>query len=237
MTRLFRALCPCALLLVLLSGCRDADHPAAVLLGEESRTALLLRPELPTLPDLSERAGLGEELGPAVQRWVESWEGRPDDELRADVYAEVVEPLARSLGAGGVADARASLGTALEAVERVRASDIPAELQTNVERARHHHAEAGEALAGGRESDALAGVLQGADALREVGPEGVARVLIRRAEGALDATAEGPGTPPVDIERADRMLQGARVALEGGDWQRALRRAYYACQLLGVATH
>ena len=74
--------------------------------------------------------------------------------------------------------------------------------------------------------------LHGADLLRGVGPEGVARTLIARAEAGM----EWAGSPadPLAIQRAERLLYGAWDAVAEAEFGIAIQRAYYACQLLGV---
>jgi hypothetical protein len=59
-------------------------------------------------------------------------------------------------------------------------------------------------------------------ALADLAAEG-----LRRTEGS-DAYTEQ------ELSRIRRLTGGAREALEEGDYPRAIRRAYYACRLLGV---
>ena len=80
--------------------------------------------------------------------------------------------------------------------------------------------------------DAMVQLLAGSDALREVGPEAVARTMVsevvadRRNISARDSYSEQ------DLERLDRLLRGGREALSDQDWVRAIRRAYYARGLI-----
>ena len=97
-------------------------------------------------------------------------------------------------------------------------------------------------LAQGRLAESLAQALQAADLLREVGPEAVSRMLLARAETQLEqlrARASGDDSArgvPEQVGRGQRLIRGAHEALEEGDYMRAIRRAFYACQVLGVAT-
>jgi hypothetical protein len=48
--------------------------------------------------------------------------------------------------------------------------------------------------------------------------------------------APEPETDPatMDLDRARRLVRGARLAIDQRDYMRAIQRAYYACQVLGV---
>jgi hypothetical protein len=117
---------------------------------------------------------------------------------------------------------------------------LDGDLSANVEAAQLRHREALAALTAGQEEGALRHVLQASDLLREIGPEGVTRMLLARAEGLL-ARLGGEGalsTHPQSAEllRGQRLIRGARQALADGDYLRAIQRAFHACQLLGLVS-
>ncbi len=65
----------------------------------------------------------------------------------------------------------------------------------------------------------------------------MARRLIHQAEQGLAtkrAGRESDAAGDVAARRAARLVHGAREALDAGDPVRAIRRAYYARQLLGI---
>jgi hypothetical protein len=207
----------------------------AVILTEESRGTLALGPELPALPDLASRAGMDGTLASAVELWTSSWSEDDGERLRERAYHGVAESLAATLGAetarGLLADVRVAVGAA-----RTVGDELDPALALQVERASAHHAEAQGAMARGRLAEAYVSGLAAADALRAVTPQSVAGALVGRA-GTHLADIPADSLDPVVRERAERLVRGARVALEGEDWARAVRRAYYACQLLGLSPH
>ena len=54
------------------------------------------------------------------------------------------------------------------------------------------------------------------------------------AEIALGRIRGDDPYPEENLTRARRLTRGARLALAEGDLSRAIRRAFYACQLLGA---
>lgn len=238
-----RALCPCAAVVLSLAACQDASQdPMAVIVTEETRSTLLVHSELPALPDLAARTGLESRVTGAMDAWMGSWEREDPEEargLRSDAYGSAAPLLAKRLGEEGVGSAHADLGRALEGIRTLEGEALEPDMRPRIERARELHARAAEALQGDARGEALALTMEGADLLREMAPESVARLLIARAERALEVRAgelEGDGMEGdgMEVERGTRLLEGARVALEGGDHHRALQRAFYACQLLNV---
>jgi hypothetical protein len=233
-----------------------------VILTEETRSVLAAEASLPSLPRLAEGAPDGDALDAAVESWSESWdlpvqEGR---QVRTRLSAEAAGPLARSIGPAAVSTAVRTVGETLDAASALRTEGLATGIVENLERAEVEHAEAVAALAAGREGEALGAALEAADLIREVGPESVTRLLLARAESrleALEAVNGKPRTPTVaeqvaaaalgedgdagdpdgeqiDLERGRRLIRGAQLALEQGDFVRAIQRAYYACQVLGL---
>ena len=76
--------------------------------------------------------------------------------------------------------------------------------------------------------------MDAADALWEVSPRQVAADLIQRAEEALGRNPGPDAYSQEELTRVRRLMYGASEAVEEGDYPRAIRRAYYACQLLGA---
>jgi hypothetical protein len=249
------ALC---LFATILSGCHDASSdPLAVILTEETRSVLAAEANLPSLPRLVEGVGAADELGAVVDRWSGSWE-LPVEEgraLREELSIEAAEPLAQAIGHAAVSTAVRSVGETLAAASVLKTESLAAGIAENLDRAEAEHAQATAALAEGREGEALGSALEAADLIREVGPESVTRLLLARAEARLESlevpsepqptglgeVAEGNGieeTVPdeaqIDLERGRRLIRGARLALDEGDFVRAIQRAYYACQVLGL---
>jgi hypothetical protein len=155
--------------------------------------------------------------------------------------------VARAIGASGVATAVRSVGETLAAAAVLESGTLAEGIAQNLEQAEGRHARAVTALAEGRDVEALSAALEASDLIREVGPESVGRLLLARAEarlGTLESSAEpaeagdggGVDLGQVDLERGRRLIRGARLALEDGDYVRAIQRAYYACQVLGVDT-
>jgi hypothetical protein len=72
------------------------------------------------------------------------------------------------------------------------------------------------------------------DALWEVSPQQVAFELVRKAEGDYGRIRASDTYSEEELTRIRRLTTGAAEALEEGDYPLAIRRAYYACQLLGA---
>ena len=242
-----------------VSGCHDSNSdPLAVLLTEETRSVLAAEAALPSLPKLVAEAQADEELAAAVTRWAESWdlpvtEGR---QARIQASVEAAAPVARGIGQAGVANAVRSVGETLVAAASLKTGALAEGIAENLEQAEVEHSQAVAELAEGREVDALSSALHAADLIREVGPESVTRLLLSRAEARLvvltsqeeaaQAQSQSDGatvvTPAVvepdqqqiDLERGRRLIRGARIALDSGDYVLAIQRAYYACQVLGA---
>ena len=233
-----------------------------MILTEETRSVLAAEASLPSLPRLVESAGGIEEMEEAAERWSESWdlpveEGR---DLRVRLSTETAEPLTRAIGHAGVSTAVRTVGETLAAASALKSEALTSGIAENLERAQVEHGEAVSALTAGRDAEALGSALEAADLLREVGPESVTRLLLARAESRLEdlegGTAERtpglvekvaavalgeasdggpePAAEQIDLERGRRLIRGARLALGQGDFVRAIQRAYYACQVLGL---
>lgn len=228
----------CLLTTLVASACRDASSdPMAVILNAETRGVLATTGPLPSLSRMVDEAGAGTLLAGPQERWSRSWSlpsERAWEERRA-AYQEAVAPLAEVLGRGPVAASVRSLGEALDAAEALDLATADVAIVGNLQEARLHHAAAETWLVEGRAAEALGLTLHAADLLREVGPEGMGRLLLARAEGELERlqTAE-PGDRQAELVRGRRLIRGARMALDAGDPLLAAQRAFYAAQLLGL---
>ena len=230
-----------AIALAPLAGCHDASSdPFAVVLTEETRSALAADANLPSLDRMIAEAGAEERLAAALERWSLSWD-LPVDEgrrLRSAVRTEAVGPLAETLGPTAVAGSVQAVGATLEAAAALDARSLTDDIARSLGEAKGHHTLAAAALAAGSHREALENALAASDLIREVGPESVTRLLLARAESRLEAmVAEGAEAPAgIDVERGERLIRGAHLALAEGDWVRAVQRAFYACQVLGLST-
>ena len=126
-----------------------------------------------------------------------------------------------------------AVGATITEVEGV-ALPLPPDLSGRLSEARSLLAEAESAQRAGDVTESVRWLLRSADALRSTTPRVVALGLVEKAEGALAArgASSEPATP--SHARAQRLTEWARSAVETGDYERAIQRAYYACRLLGV---
>ncbi len=122
-----------------------------------------------------------------------------------------------------------------EGVERARAivtDDLPPRLADGIGAAASYRSAAVVAWDRGDAVGAIERILRGCDALKEVGPEAVARALQSQVEASFRRVSEdGPYTEK-DLERLQRLVTGGREALAEGSWVLAIRRAYYARALM-----
>lgn len=242
-----KRLCVCLLAGTGVSACADADlDPTSVVVAEDTGRALLTGVALQDVPVLVGEADLGDELGGAVLLWEASWElGRANGwELREAAYEEIAGPLSEVFGEGEESRLEAivgAVGLAVEAAELVATDRLGERVLDQLGHAGTAYRGALTDLEAGRSAQALVKALRSADLLREAGPEGVGRHLLAMAETRLDelgvasASLVASGMDPEDVERGEHLLRGARIAMHEGDYARAIQRAYYACQLLGIS--
>lgn len=230
--RVVRSLAAALGLSVVLSGCRDSptDPLEGLVAGETDLAALALELPLPS-PVFETSASPQPEV---VDRWLRSWdegvlEGR---RLRSALYSELGSLLARRHTRAELADEVGLLGAGVRRAGELETSVLPEFLTAGVERARAAYARADRALASRHEEEAWTELIRGADALREVGPEAVARSAVSRVEDRL-RRIPGDGTySEKEWERIRHLVRGGRQALDVGDWGLAIRRAFYAKGLL-----
>ena len=225
-------------------GCADAPRdPVALLVAPEARAALEVGSTLPALPDLIRQHTVGAatgDLARAETLWREAAgavDGAQAGELREAAYALAAPPLAEAMDSASLAGTQARLerwiGLAGGALRHAEFQDLAAALT-----------EAGQELAAARVAgtrgervEAVTLTLRAADRLSETTPRAVAARLSAQDEAALAGLRAVAGPPSSEearrrLERIDRLVRGAREALAGGRFELAIRRAYYARQLL-----
>lgn len=217
-------------------GCGDASSdPLAVMVAAETHGALAVAEELPALPDLTAQTLPEGVSDAALEQWKRSWElGEEGEALRMDAYVATVPRLAPALGVRGVGAVLAPVVATVAAGEAMEAAQLPGFVVDGTRRGRTLVDEADRALAAGDVGRALLLTLEAADVLRALGPQEVARDLVSRAEEALGRIDPARPYSRLELERSRHLVTSAEAALDRNDYLRAIRRAFYACQLLGV---
>lgn len=233
----------CLLALVPLTGCRDAaSDPMALVVTEETRGALSLDAEIPSVTSVAERVREAtdsisdERLHGWSGQWQASWladdgQGR---QARTRVYDDAAAPLAGALGPHGVRRTVRTVAAVMASAAGADLSRLPEAYRRRVEEARSLTERAERSLEAGRSVDALRSALEAGDRLRDISPRRVAVGLLARAEEARRRIPEISTYSNQEKERIARLVRNARYALEAGDYTLAIHRAYYACRLLGV---
>lgn len=227
----------CVVLTLPASACEDmGNDPLATAVAPETHGAVLLSEGLPTLSDLLTRHGLAGRAQIYLDAWWRSWDlGPPDGQkVRATLYSPVSAVLYPYLLEEGVATLLAENEKALKAATAVELLLVADAVEAAMKNAWRYHNQAVDALGRGMGELSLSLALHSADAVREVSPEQVARALLQQADEALRRNREVVPYSEEELIRIRRLTNGAAEALEAGDYPRAIRRAYYACQLLGV---
>ena len=198
-----------------------------------TRPALDIAGSLPRLTDLvaAETRGASRAV---LERWDDSWNAAVNEGMRqrAEIY--------RSADSRGLRFDTTSIRSAIEAVGAtiVEIEGVALALPPNVSgplsEARSSLAEAETAQRAGDVQESVLWLLRSADALRGTTPRMVALGLVEKAEGALAALGASSDPASSNDARAERLTEWARSAVETGDYERAIQRAYYACRLLGV---
>jgi hypothetical protein len=233
----FATLLLCLIVTVPVSGCQDSGtDPLAVIVTPETRGALALGANLPSLPSLAAQAGVEERVAPLLESWLGSWaiglqEGRARRQL---AYAAALDPISGSLDARAVEEALSEVESALHSTWTMPFMESAPMVRNVVSQAQRSLEQGRAALERNDVSEALLLTMQSADLLREASPQVVATALVVEAEIALGRIQTVDPYPDENLTRARRLARGARLALAEGDFPRAIRRAYYACQLLGT---
>jgi hypothetical protein len=221
-----------------VSACQDAqNNPLALALAPETHGAVLSPEQLPSVPHLLSDQGMAGEGSAEAEAWWESWRLGGDDgaNLRSLVYPHAVQRLYPVLGRAGVGELLKGNGENLSAAETTPSVLASEGVREALQRALELHEAAWAVLEEeGDGEEALLLALRSADALWEVTPERVALDLVERAQEALRRNHGPSAYSQQELTRIRRLLNGASEALGERDYPLAIRRAYYACQLLGV---
>lgn len=227
----------CLIVTVPVSGCQESGtNPLALIVTPETQGALALGANLPSLPSLAAQAGVEDRVAPFLESWLDSWaiglqEGRA---RRQRAYAAALDPLSGSLEAAAVEQAISEVEVALRATWTMPFVESAPMVRNVVSQAQRSLEQGRTALERNDVSEALLLTMQSADLLREASPQVVATALVVEAEIALGRIQTDDPYPNENLMRARRLTRGARLALAEGDLPRAIRRAFYACQLLGT---
>lgn len=203
------------------------------LVAEEAGGALATGLRLPD-PSVWGATTVDDESARAAEAWHRSWnlpiaEAR---QVRGSAYPVLARTMADRVSLELLTQETGALG---EAVRRALALDVPQlppHVAAGLVEASARHEAAVAALGRGDSRALLDALLRGGDALREVGPEAVARDLVFQVETTFRRVSPGDPYSEQGLERIRRLIQGGRQAVGEGDWVLAIRRAYYAKGLL-----
>jgi len=215
--------------------CQDAPtDPMVGIVAGESEGALAVGVSLPDPGWLAPAERMSIEATEALDRWQGSWSMEPEagHAARAALYEPLARALAPTLDARRADEALALLSEGVRRARSIATEDLTPRLEAGIDEASAAQAAAASAWDRGDAVGAVEGMVRGGDALREVGPEAVARALQREVEEAFGRVSEGGPYSEKDMERLTRLVHGAREALAEGSWVLAIRRAYYARALL-----
>ena len=220
-----------AIVLTALAGCEDATaDPLAHIVAEETAGALALGVDLPhagswTVPD-----DAAPESADTVARWLTSWDLAADEgrRVRSLIYGPLAMLFVPQFGRGGIGEQLDRLAEGVRRALELPELQLPERIRVRIWEASNAHALARDALRAENLQDAMVQLLTGSDALREVGPEAVARTMVSEVDVDRRSISAGDTYSDQDLERLDRLLRGGREALSQQDWVRAIRRAYYA---------
>lgn len=235
--QLLFTLLPCVGLTLPASGCQDVDgHPLSVV-APETHGAVALGGRLPSVPELMEAHGLEAEGLEELAAWRDSWALRDDDGALVrtrHVYPAMAARLYPLLNRSGVEKLLQENEESLRSAKGMGILLANEKVARAREEALQFHHEALSVLRNGDGERALRLALQSADAMREVAPQQVALELLEQARAHLRRNQDPDAYSGEKLTRIQRLTNGAAEALKRGDYPRAIRRAYYACQLLGA---
>lgn len=216
-------------------GCRDAPtDPMVGLVAEDAYAALALGVTFPDPTGWAADQGLSGAGVQALERWQASWDLAADEgrELREDTYGPLADVLADLMTSAAVEREVIALSEAVLRARALTMEDLPAHVAEGISRAETQADLARAAHLRDDRNGTLQAVVRGGDALREVGPEAVARGLQGEVERRLGRISEPHPYSDQDLERLRRLVRGGRQAVDEGDWGLAIRRAFYAKGLL-----
>lgn len=239
-------------LVIAATACSDsATEPSALLVEAGHEAALDVLASLPTLPRMIDGVlgvaaadgDIGREdrvLLAAREMWLAS--GKAADPVASAAYRaaaiDLAAPaLAQRLDSAAVARSLFELERWLAAADAVAGGADLVGIRAALDEGRAELKAARQAVSENEPAASIRALLRAADALDRTTPQSVATRLVRSAETKLaHLLADAPRKAAVDetLHRVDRLIRGAREALEEGDHARAIRRAYYADQLLNL---
>jgi hypothetical protein len=239
-----------ALGLALAAGCADTPTEAeALLVALEAEAALQVSTDLPLLPGLagSVASAPGSAPDPALGTlaqartlWLDAQDA-PDPRiagaLRDAAYVLAVPVLAERLAEADLARADAAAAGWIEVAARAIRPLDPAGIAGALVEARLLLEAGRAARAEGRTEDAVEALLRASDRLATTTPRAVALRLIAAGDERLAHVVAERGLDPrqpadLAAARARRLLISAREAVADGRHELAIRRAFYAGQLL-----
>jgi len=226
----------CVVVTLSASACvDDLSSPLAVAVAPETHGAILMSDGPVTVPQLLSRYGLDQDGAAQAEAWWDSWsmEAEEGASLRSKVYPLAAASLFPAMGSAGVEDLLGRNALTLTAAEGI-ASLIGLQAgPESLKRARRLQTEARTALRDGQVRRSLELAMEVSDALWTVSPNRVAAELLAQAQAAMGRNQADGTHSKEELIRIRRLIHGASEALEAGDYPGAIRRAYYACQLLG----
>ncbi|TVP53477.1 MAG: hypothetical protein EA351_15385 [Gemmatimonadales bacterium] len=225
---------------MVLVACGDLEPvPPAELDDGEPVATMRFSEGLPSLPGLAQQWMPDRSLEPIVEQWRDGWDRSGD--RGAQIRAEAIRSAAPFLIAAmpddelerSLTEVTRAMGAVEEALLETAESDA---FTGSLASAAQDHRAATEALGRGDRDSALTHALLAADHLRATTPDAVARALLVQGDEALRRIEADDTYPEVTRRRGERLLVGARDALDRGETTLALRRAWYAVGLLHSAS-
>jgi hypothetical protein len=220
-----------------VSARQDTDDHGLMPVAVETYGAVALGDGLPSVPELVQAHGLSTEGMVELEAWRDSWNLLESQGILVrvtQVYPGVAARLYPLLSLPGVADLLKQNEESLRSAKKVGVILANEQVEHALQEAMRLHEEAYEALQDDDGERALRLAFQSADALRVVSPERVATELLEKAKAQLRRIQDIQTYSLEEMTRIRRLTGGAEEALRDGDYPRAIRRAYYACQLLGA---
>lgn len=226
----------CVLWTLFVSACADVgEDPLAIYVSSGADDAVMLSEDLPTVPRLLLDYGLETEAAAEAEAWDASWaDDAAGAELRASVHLSSVERLLPLMGRSGVEDVIARNALNVDAVENLGPMIRSPAIREALGAASELLDAARTAIVQGNDGEALLLALRASDTLWEVSPQHVAADLLRTARDHLRRNEGASTYSEEELTRIRRLMYGSSEARKNGDYPGAIRRAYYACQLLGV---
>lgn len=220
----------------LLTGCGDLEPiPRIEVETEEPVPSLRFADRLPSLASVSRRWAPDMPLDDVLSRWEASWRAHGDEAAlaRQEAVRAASGPLVLALPDGEVDRVVTAVADALDDVQRaLGGSPSPEALEGVLSAAAEASVRSRRALGSGDLADALSGALIAADHLRSASPASLGLAMVREAEAELRMNSVSRSYSEVTKLRVERLLAGAREALDNGDDAIALRRAWYALGLV-----